>query len=86
MPSTRTAYITGFAPFPNKRVIPGIGTMKKRYSKKSKSVPTAMTGFVMSNHFIGYNKAMIFKAKPFAAFGTVDGMNPVNDMRGEKYP
>jgi hypothetical protein len=60
--------------------------VKKRYSKKSKGVPATMTGFVMPNHFISYNKAMIFKAKPFTTFGTVDGMNPVNNMRSEKYP
>jgi hypothetical protein len=84
MPTTGAAYIAGFAPFPNKGIITGIGTAKKRYSKKSKDVPAAGPGPMMADCFIGNNKAVVFKAEPFTAFGAVDGITPVEEVGSEK--
>ena len=84
MPSTGTAYITGFAPLTDKGVIPGIGPVKERDAKKPKSVSSACTGTVVAYGFIGNDKTVVLKTKPLAAFGTMNGMNPVYDMGDEE--
>jgi hypothetical protein len=84
MPATGAAYIAGFAPFPDKGIITGIGTVKKRYSKKSKGVPAAGPGAVMADCFVGNNKAVVFKAEPLTAFGAVDGMRPIHEAGSEE--
>jgi hypothetical protein len=50
---TGAAYIAGFVPFTDKEVITGIGTVKKRYSENSKSIPADGTSPAMVYCFVG---------------------------------
>jgi hypothetical protein len=81
MPPTGFAYIPGLAPFTDKRIVVGPGTAKIAAAPPAASVPSAITGTVMTDDFVGNNKAMKLQTKPFDAFGTVYGFYPVKDKR-----
>jgi hypothetical protein len=83
MPSTGTAYIAGFTPFTDKGVVTGIGAVMKRYTEKPEGISTASPGPMMTDRLVSYDKTMVLKTKPLAAFGTMDGMNPVDNVGDE---
>jgi hypothetical protein len=59
---------------------------KEAATPPTAAVSTAKAGPIMAYSFIGYHKTMVFEAKPFTAFRTMDSISPVNDMRNEEYP
>ena len=77
MASTGTAYIAGFSPFADKGVVEGLSGTPKEAAFPAATAAAAKAGTVMAHNFICYYETMIFKAKPFAAFGAMDGMRPV---------
>jgi len=77
MAPTGTAYIAGFSPFTDKGAIESLPGTPKEAAFPTATAATAKTSTMMAYNFICYHETMVFKAKPFAAFGAMDSMRPI---------
>jgi hypothetical protein len=84
MAATSPAYIAGFAPFTDKRVVTGMPGTTEEAAAPATAAAAAIPGSMMPDSFIGYYKTMVFQTEPFAAFGTTAVTKPIYDRRGKE--